>query len=558
MRISIQYRLLACLVLLSANFLLGQTTETRTTFTVKYVTPAFVYLDGGRSAGLREGMELTVKRLAPGQPLMAAEEVGVLVVTSVASNSALGEIKTGEKVLQKGDLAFLSPKDLETAQPANSQSGARKYAQVVSFSQGDPLEEELRASVQKPPLPEVNRVRGRIAFEHNTIRERGSTGSNSSQEGVVLRADMTRIGGTYWNFTGYWRGRINSLSTGTQQQTLTELLNRTYHIGLFYNNPQSHYVAGFGRLLLPWATSLNTLDGGYFGRRLGKTVTLGVFGGSTPDPTAWNYRRDRQMGGIFTNVEGGDFEHVRYTTTVGVALTRRRWLAERQFLFLENGLFLRNYFSIFYNLEADNLVKGRLGAISSGPVVSRSFLTLRLQPRHFISFDLSHNYFRDIPTFDTQLISTGLLDRLLFQGLSGGVRVELPLRISLYTNVGRNKRENETKPAWNGMAGIALNRVWKTGVRADFRFSQFDSSFGKGSYKALSFSRNIGDQFHFELQGGQQNLRSLLTRQQNVQWISTSADWFFTTHFLLGSGVMFYRGGTMDYDQYFVNLGYRF
>ena len=61
---------------------------------------------------------------------------------------------------------------------------------------------------------------------------------STTQNGVVVRADVTRIAGTYWNFTGYWRGRLNSsFGEAAQTQTLHDLLNRTYHIGLYYNNP---------------------------------------------------------------------------------------------------------------------------------------------------------------------------------------------------------------------------------------------------------------------------------------------------------------------------------
>jgi hypothetical protein len=557
MRKSVQSFLIVILML-NAGILLAQTNETKHSFRIKYVTPTFVYLDGGRSAGLEEGMELTVKRLAPGQPLMAAEVIGTIVVTSVANNSALCDISPGEKEVQRGDFAILPAKEPDPSQLANSTSTARTYPQVISFSQGDPLEEELREYVPRPPLAEENRLRGRIGIEHSMIQEHGEIGSRTSQDSLVVRVDMTRMGGSYWNLTGYWRGRIDSRQSEPTGPTLNDLLNRTYHLGMYYNNPRSQYVAGFGRLLLPWASSLNTLDGGYFGRKLGKSALLGVFAGSTPDPTAWNYRPDRQMGGIFTNFEGGNYDHFHYTTSVGVALTRLSWKPEREFLFLENGLFLKRYVSAFYNLEADLLSKGRLGATASGPVLSRSFLTLRFQPRRFISFDLNHNYFRQIPTFDSQLISTGLLDRLLFQGLSGGVRLDLPFRVSLYTSIGRDKRKSEISPSWNKMGGITLNRIWKTGVRADFRLSQFDSSYGKGSYEAISISRDFNDRLHLEIVEGRQNVHSLLTRQNAVHWINCSADWFINTHLMLGGGLMEYRGNVQNYDQIFVNLGYRF
>ena len=99
----------------------------------------------------------------------------------------------------------------------------------------------------------------------------------SSDVGMVFRGDITRIGGTYWNLSGYWRGRLTKESAATQQ-TLQNLINRTYHLNMTYDNPNSTLVAGFGRLYLPWAPSLDTIDGGYFGKRLSKGSVLGVFG----------------------------------------------------------------------------------------------------------------------------------------------------------------------------------------------------------------------------------------------------------------------------------------
>jgi len=56
-------------------------------------------------------------------------------------------------------------------------------------------------------------------------------------------------------------------------------------------------------MYLPWASSLNTIDGGYFGARIRKITTIGIFGGSTPDPTSWNYNPNQKMGGAFVNFE---------------------------------------------------------------------------------------------------------------------------------------------------------------------------------------------------------------------------------------------------------------
>ena len=153
-------------------------------------------------------------------------------------------------------------------------------------------------------MPSVNRARGHIGVDYMGTKSHGSPGSTSSDLGLVLRADITRINGTYWNLSGYWRGRLTSQSSASQQ-TLQDLINRTYHLQMTYDNPNSAWVAGFGRLYLPWAPSLDTIDGGYFGRRLSPPTTTGIFAGSTPDPTSWNFDPARRIAGAFMNFTVG-------------------------------------------------------------------------------------------------------------------------------------------------------------------------------------------------------------------------------------------------------------
>lgn len=532
--------------------------DPQTSFPVSYVASDAVYIKAGRAAGLAEGLHLTVKRVKPGAPALDAPVVGEVVVVSIAATSAACEIRSKQSEFQVGDVAFLRPVDAEMLKMLQSSRSARKYAQVVSFTEGDPIEEEAREYVPRPPLTEVNKFRGRVSVEYGSIMDHITGAAGSQQAGLVLRADMTRIAGTYWNFTGYWRGRMNQRRSGAADQTLTDLINRTYHIGFYYNNPQSKYVAGFGRLLLPWASSLDTIDGGYLARRIGRRITSGVFGGTTPDPTSWNYARDRQMAGTFVNLETGSFETVRYSSTAGLAFSRRSWKAEREFLFFENSLLFGQKFSIFHSMQVDRLTAGRFGSSGSGPTVGRSFLTFRMQPVRWVSFDINHNHFRGIPTFDTRLLGTGQLDKFLFQGLSGGFRVELPARVALYSSLGRNKREGERSPSWNQMYGVIIGDFFDTGVRIDFRRSAFDSAFGRGSYYAATFTRELSRGVRLDIQAGKQNFRSPVSNVRRSLFLSSDLEWFVGRHYSVGAGYVVYRGGTQNYDQCFANVGYRF
>jgi hypothetical protein len=522
---------------------------------VKHVYKDAVYLDAGMSAGLSQGLKLKIKRGAAATGDKDPEVIAEIEIESVASTSAAGRIISSKSEVVPGDIAFLSEEGLRQVRKDTSAREIQEYAQVVTFTEGAPPEQEMRERIPKPPLPEINRIRGRFGIDYSALQIPGS-GITSSQAGYMLRLDAARIGGTHWNISGYQRGRFQSRKDTAKQETLTDLINRTYHFSLTYDNPASKWVAGAGRLYIPWASSLNTIDGFYLGRRFGKN-TVGIFGGTTPDPTSWNYDSHRQLGGAFVNFERGSFDKFRLTSTSGVALSRIRWLPDRQFAFFENGIFYKQYFSIYSDVEADLLTNSQNSG-SREVALSRSYLTIRLQPHKIISFDINENYFRNIPTFDTRLIGTGLLDKYLFQGLSGGFRLSLPYRLGIYANAGRSSRTGDQRPSWNYMGGASLGNILHSGIRAEYRYSRFDSSFGRGNYQSLSAGRDLGEGFRFEVQAGQQSLTSSFTSQSQARFVSGNADWYLGPHYFLGFGMTAYRGQVQHYNQYFINLGYRF
>jgi hypothetical protein len=536
----------------------------RTNFRVKYVAAGVVYLDGGRAVGLATGMKLTIKRREPVVDSKTKKEViewrvvAQAQVDSVAEVSAVCNILPGGREVQVGDTAMLDVADAEKELEHRELSTNRKYPQVITFTEGNPLEDEVRAAVPRPPLPEINRTRGRIAFEYGGLESGGQFSSRTSQFGLAMRIDTTRIGGTYWNLSGNWRGRLNSRSGATTPQTVNDLLSRTYHLGLTYANPNSHWVTGVGRLYLPWASSLDTLDGGYFGRRFGKIVTAGIFAGSTPDPTSWDYNPNRRIAGSFINFEGGGFDNWRYTSTFGLGLSTLGWTADRQFVFTENGIFYKQVFSIYESLQADRPHVTNQVATSKYTGVSRSFITVRIQPTRRLTFDLNHNYFREIPTFDLALISTGLVDKLLFQGFSAGVRVKLPYDLTVYNSLGRSSKTGDAKSSWNQMYGVTLDSIWRTGIRGDAQYSKFDSSFGSGDYYSVSLSRELGDAFRCEVTAGRQSLASIFTNDSSYRTLGTQFDWFPKGSFYLDGGFTQQQGTIQNYNQWYFGIGYRF
>jgi hypothetical protein len=550
-------------------------------FRVKYIAEGVVYLDGGRANGLKEGQQLIVQKdvapqiqgAAKPAPPSSAPVIATLQVLSVAASSAVCQVLSPTEAVQVGDYVRLAPEVTQQVQEQRQEQrlvGGREYPQIIAFTGGDPVMQEMRDSVPRPPSPEINRMRGRIGVEYSTVVNRSTPSSTSSEVGMVARFEMSRIGGTYWNFNGYWRGRFSMLSGSAVPVTVDDLINRTYTLSMEYNNPNSRLVAGVGRLYLPWATSLDVIDGGYAGRKAGEHTTLGIFGGTTPDPTSYDYNPRGKLSGAFVNVGAGSYETWRYSTTFGVGLAAIGWHATRQFGFTETSISFKHTWSIYDAMEIDlphSVVVTPAGSTGTTPPptlttgtggLNRSYVTMRYQPTSRVELDVNDTYYRDFPTFDPALIGTGLLDRYLFQGLSGGGRVEILKGISVYTELGKSSASSDTNGSWNQLYGMTLAELWHTGIRTDVRYSKFNSSFGSGDYKAVSLTRELAPTLQFEVQAGFQNFNSTLTSTSQTHFVDSTLDWSIGKLMFFETGYTWQRGGTMNYDQMRFMIGRRF
>ena len=534
----------------------------RLTFHVRYVNGTDVYIDGGRNAGLAEGTKLVLKQDATksvNESAGAALEPGIiakLTVVSVASTSAVCEVVESARELVHDDVVSLPDAEVEKIVEKNALGNTRQFPMVISFSDGDPLDEEVRESAPRPPLPEVNQIRGRIGFEVSTIRDLGPGAATSNSYGMVFRADFTRLLGTHWNLNGYWRGNLRTNSSA-YQQSIQDLINRTYLMSLSYINPDSHWMAGIGRLYIPYASSLEAIDGAYGGRQFATRAMLGIFAGSTPDPTAWNYNPQRRIGGVFLNAHGGSFEQFRYSTAAGFGVELLKWSINRPFVFTENDLSFKRVFSLYHSMQIDRpTANPNTPPLNAG--LGQSLLSLRVQVHPRVALDITDTYFRDVPTYDPALIGTGLLDKYLYQGINGGARIEFPRRITGYFSLGSSSNSSDPRNSLNKLFGATMSNIWKTGLTADARYSQFDSAFASGSYRTLTVSRDMLENLRLNLQVGQYGYTSTVAARSNSSFVNLMFDSNLGARLFVESMFTAQRGGTLNYNQWTTTLGYRF
>jgi hypothetical protein len=566
------WAVLACLFLSAlSSCVFGQTppptaSEKPSVFRVKYISQNTVYVDAGRNADLQEGMKLSVIQPPPddatndGVRFRDYPHVAELSVISLADSSAVCDIVSSGGELKVGQLAFLTPGSAEDRRMAQAAKDAENYPVFIAFTSGDPADEEYRATHVETAVESLAGVmRGRFGFSYGGINE---SGLNSSQLGMMIDADMTHIGGTYWNFAGFWRGYVNTSSSsvpGVGTTTLTDLIDRTYQLGFTYQNPYSPNTYGIGRLYLPWAPSLSTIDGGYIGHRIGRITTVGAFAGSTPDPTSWSYNPNQQIAGSFVSVEDGDFDHFHYMSTAGLAINTIDWRVSRQFAFFENNLNWKRHVSFYNSMQFDAARTSPYPDGGSNPTgITQTYNSLHFLPIQLVTFGVNYNYFRSLPTFNPLLIGTGLLDNYLFQGFSGDIRLNLPRQISVYSSIGQSKASTDTRKSLNESYGVVFGNIARTGLFLDLHYAQFNSSFGSSQYEFISLSRNVTETLRLQLLAGNQKYDSPMTTNTNSKFVNATIDWTISRNYFIEGLIGYYNGTTLNYTQWSTMLGYRF
>jgi len=533
----------------------------RRRFKVKFLSGNTAYIDGGSNSGLRVGMNLAIwdEFSNSAQPASNRKLIAAGRIVGVATKSAILDVGNSNSGLKVGEWAELLPWDADAAGknvivPENTLHTASRSVE----DNGDSLAAPRGRSFRTAQVPDdlETRTAGRIGLDYSGISSSGSTPGTSVQMGMSFQSDIRHILGTHWNLEGYWRARINQHSQ-FQNPTIEETLNKTYTMQLYYDNPNSKWVAGVGRLYLPWAVSLDTIDGGYFGRKSAGGMTTGIFAGSTPDLTSWHYRPNQRIGGIFTNFEGGDYDRFHYSSTSGAGLASIGWKLDRPFLFFENEASYKRAVSVFHSMIVDSPQGVSTNGIRPGAGVSHSYFTLHYQPMGMVSFDLYHNFFRDVPTAATTIVGTGLVDKLLFQGISAGTHVKPTRYFTLYTTLGASDKTGDARRSLNQMYGATWNEILRTGLRADFHYSKFDSNFGSGHYEVLSLSRQLSNRMFWNVQLGKQNLLSSQTVNLYSNFVDDSLDINLGRHSYLQSGYTYVMGDTLDYRQWYMSWGYR-
>ena len=106
--------------------------------------------------------------IADGIQYRGYAHVAEIVVSSVSDSSAVCDVITTIGEIKSGQAAFLTPDSVLTRHQSELAADQDKYPVVVTFTYGDPLDEEVRGARESDEtrLSPMQRLRGRIGFNY--------------------------------------------------------------------------------------------------------------------------------------------------------------------------------------------------------------------------------------------------------------------------------------------------------------------------------------------------------------------------------------------------------
>ncbi|MFQ5641807.1 MAG: hypothetical protein ACE5IR_27850 [bacterium] len=436
---------------------------------IKYISKQTFYINLGSKQGLGIGDTLVVKRKNRGIGVLIVEHVSKL---SVACRSVLSRSK-----LKQGDLVEFVV-SVKPSQPKVSAPDSLRKRQRKRMSSS--FQKTVKRSTRRK-RGETNIIQGRISLQALGLDESGGAHLDYSQMALRAGLKVKRFLGMPLNFRFRWRSRSHHRERELSSEfSDNEWTHNVYELGLVYENDDSPYEFGFGRVLSHRIRGIGYVDGGLFSAKMRGPWRVGLAGGTQPSLRGSGFQTEEQKFGIFLNFEEGEHRTQRISSTVAFSGRYHQGKPSREFLYLQNNFWKGAKFSIYQTLEVDINRGWKSDGRHNSIQFSNLFVSTHLSPRETLSLTLSYDARKSVRVFETRSIPDSLFDETTRQGLHTGITLRLPNHIRLSGNFGMRFRKGNLKNTTSASAALSVRNVFNTFASINVRFSYFSTMFTKG------------------------------------------------------------------------------
>ena len=493
---------------------------------VTSLSGAMIYVDAGRLEGLETGQTLVVLR--------SAQEIGTLKVDYLASHRAACSQLTGEAA-RAGDAVRFTPKRREEAPAAGVGTG------------GSPA-----AHRKKGTWARRLGLRGRVGARVLAVEDRTGAEASYTQPSLDLRVEGTRVAGSDLDLSVDVRTRRTwRTATGDSDPSLT----RVHRLSVSRQGLGSPIRISAGRLASPSLASVNLFDGvltEYLRPRFG----AGLFTGSQPGASDWEFTREIQEYGFYGRLQNDVMAARRWSMTSGGVLSYSHGSPNRDYLFLR-GQWSDPHFFGFLSQEVDVNRGWRRSIEGSSLSWTSTLLSLQYRPGPVMTISGGYDNRRNVRLYNDRETPESDFDEAHRQGWSGGISL-YPLQ---QLTLGSDYRINGSGADRSDAATCTWRMTPIPGWSLDLsgRHTRFQTPLSEGWLHSFSCGTGLGSNRHLEAHTGMRNeeARNATALRTDTRWYGASLDigvgrWLY----LLLSGEST-RGDIEKNDQYYLSLSYQ-
>lgn len=504
--------------------------DTSGTAHVTSTSGATIYVDAGAKDGLAIGQTLTVLR--------DGHAVGVLRVDYLASHRAACTGTSGEPPLPGDRVAFTPAARGPATGPGVSGAATAGSASSAPRKRGTWFR---RAG-----------IRGRVGVRFLTVRDLTGGGGGFRQPSLDLRMDGTRVGGSDLDLSVDARTRRTWRTSATTQDPG---LTRIYRLSLARQAAGSPLRVSAGRLASPSLASVNLFDGvltEYLGPRFG----AGLFAGSQPGTSDWDYTREVMEYGGYARLQNATQAPHRWSVTGGGVTSYDRGTTNRDYLFLRGQYNDARSFG-YFSQELD-VNRGWRRDVEGGALsLTSTLLSLQYRPSGVLTLNAGYDDRRNVRVYDDRETPESEFDAAHRQGWSGGLSVYPTHSFSLSgdrrVNGSGDQRTDATTGSWR------LTRLPGVALDLSGRHTRYHNPQSAGWLHAWSVGGGLGAGRRLEAHTGLRDERAeggTATRTY-TRWYGLNLDvGLARSIYLLLSGEAT-RGDLENNDQYYLSLSYQ-
>jgi len=503
---------------------------------VSYLSAEHVYIEGGRSEGIRIGTILVIKK--------EGKKIAELEVIYVSEHSASCKIISSQGMIEPGDKAEILS---NAAIPAIVATASEQRERLT------PGDENSKAEKSR------TRIRGSFSLQWYHFEDKSGKNYHFDQPAIRFSLKAKNLWARQFHLDLKMRARYHDRhGRSSTLVPATDWRNRIYRLMIAYSDPDKPLQFAAGRISSTFISGVGYLDGIQLQHQLSRIISWGLFGGFQPEYLESEFQTDLKKFGIFLKYLNGSRDTFRSQISISATGTYHGSTVSREFLYLQSSFSKGSLWNIYQSLELDLNRDWRKEKTDQTLSISSIYLSGNLQINQMTSLQLTYDNRKNYYTYQYVSLADSLFDDAFRHGLRLNLNFRFQKKYRLNISGGIRKRKDDSRLTYSYHAGGSINNFIFNRVFLTGRVGAYSNLYTRGFNFTLQLQQRFyqGHSLAILFGGQQYHLRQKNDAYRN-QWMrfNTQIELPWRLYF---SGYYEYDfGDDLEGQRIFAEIGYR-